>query len=178
MKFQMQICITFVLILLSCHSNVSDDKRIGTEHSKVFRLDKPADNRNETISVGYGRLGGLVLGGTSQERIQTNDDTFRSGEPRDLQKLKSHKYMPEIRELDMNRGYEEGYGMRIKGRLLVKQSGGKTSPVGNRLEVNGASEVTLLYVDATSSTGSTKTHLWRLFCCQVWRGNETDCLES
>lgn len=42
-----------------------------------------ATSWNEAIPIGNGRLGGMVYGGVSQEKIQTNDDTFWSGEPRD-----------------------------------------------------------------------------------------------
>ncbi len=278
------ISIIIILTLLSCNSNVSKDKMSNPEHSTIFFLDKPADNWNEAIPIGNGRLGGLVFGGTSQERIQTNDDTFWSGEPRDLQKPGTYKYLPEIREfllkdqtpkaqdainkhmlglwnqnympladivldftrtgevsnyrreLDMNRGvvtisydqdgihykreifssfpdqaiivrmtaskpksisftagleslvkhqstvaddqvvikgnapkhsdpnytgehdpvYADGHGMRFEGHLLVKQSGGKTNPNGNRLEIKDATEVTLLFVTATSFNGFDK----------------------
>ncbi len=39
------------------------------------------------------------FGGVSEERIQTNDDTFWSGEPRDVQNPSAVQYLPQIRQL-------------------------------------------------------------------------------
>jgi alpha-L-fucosidase 2 len=40
----------------------------------------------------------MVFGGINQEIIQTNDDTFWSGEPRDFQKPGTYQYLDEIRK--------------------------------------------------------------------------------
>lgn len=41
----------------------------------------------------------MVYGGVTRDTIRTNDDTFWSGEPRDLQRPGTYKVLPEIRKL-------------------------------------------------------------------------------
>ena len=43
--------------------------------------DTPADQWVEALPVGNGRLGGMVFGDVSEERIALNEDTLTSGEP-------------------------------------------------------------------------------------------------
>ena len=76
-----------------------------------------AANWNEAIPVGNGRLGGMVFGGVSQEKIQTNDDTFWSGEPRDYQKSGAYQYLPAIRQM-LASGNETGAQTEIDNKLL------------------------------------------------------------
>lgn len=72
-----------------------------TEMDASTRLffNKPATNWHEAIPIGNGRLGGMVFGGTDMELVQTNEDTFWSGEPRDLQKPGAHQCLLGIRQL-------------------------------------------------------------------------------
>ena len=44
---------------------------------------KPAQCFEEALPIGNGRLGAMIYGGTLQERISLNEDTFWSGYPRD-----------------------------------------------------------------------------------------------
>lgn len=76
-------------------------------HTSVFYMNKPAENWNEAIPIGNGRLGGMVWGGIEQERIQTNDDTFWSGEPRNVQNPGAARYLPQIRRLLADRKHGE-----------------------------------------------------------------------
>jgi alpha-L-fucosidase 2 len=68
-------------------------------HSLSYYFDAPAAKWNEAVPIGNGRLGGMIYGGVGQEEIRTNDDTFWSGEPRNLQKPNTHQHLPEIRKL-------------------------------------------------------------------------------
>lgn len=70
-------------------------------------MNKPAENWNEAIPIGNGRLGGMVWGGIKQERIQMNDDTFWSGEPRNVQNPRAAQYLPQIRQLLMDQKHNE-----------------------------------------------------------------------
>ena len=42
---------------------------------------KPAVQWTEALSLGNGRLGAMVFGGITRERLQLNEDTFWSGSP-------------------------------------------------------------------------------------------------
>lgn len=61
--------------------------------------DKPAARWIEALPVGNGRLAGMVFGGTGEERIQFNEETVWTGEPREYQHEGAGKYLPEIRRL-------------------------------------------------------------------------------
>lgn len=67
--------------------------------STIIYMDRPAASWYEATPIGNGRLGGMVYGGIAQDTIRTNDDTFWSGEPRDLQRPGTYKVFPEIRKL-------------------------------------------------------------------------------
>jgi alpha-L-fucosidase 2 len=61
--------------------------------------DKPAARWIEALPVGNGRLAGMVFGGLAEERIQFNEETVWTGEPREYQHEGAVKYLPRIREL-------------------------------------------------------------------------------
>ncbi len=60
---------------------------------------QPASNWNEALPVGNGRLGAMVFGGTSVERLQLNEESVWSKQEEYLDKKDGYKYLPEIRKL-------------------------------------------------------------------------------
>ena len=68
--------------------------------STVMRYAKPAAQWMEALPIGNGRLGAMVFGGVTNERLQLNDDTLWSGPPqRDWNNPVARQYLPEIRRL-------------------------------------------------------------------------------
>ena len=61
--------------------------------------DEPASQWTEALPVGQGRLGAMVFGGVTKERIQFNEDTVWQGAPHDYANKGSHKYLGELRRL-------------------------------------------------------------------------------
>ena len=97
-----------ILLLMFTSSAVAFSGKPKTvPHTSIFHMNKPAENWNEAIPIGNGRLGGMVWGGIKQERIQTNDDTFWSGEPRNVQNPGAAQYLPEIRQLLIDQKHSE-----------------------------------------------------------------------
>ena len=47
----------------------------------LLNYDRPAENWNEALPVGNGRLGAMVFGGVGEERLQLNEETVWAGEP-------------------------------------------------------------------------------------------------
>ena len=82
--------------LLACAGDPPPAKQTS---STILYMDKPAASWYEATPIGNGRLGGMVYGGVTRDTIRTNDDTFWSGEPRDLQRPGTYKVLPEIRKL-------------------------------------------------------------------------------
>src|SRR5262245_60295853 len=60
---------------------------------------QPAKLWVEALPVGNGRLGAMVFGGIAQERIQFNESTVWSGEPRDYSHLGAYQSLGKLREL-------------------------------------------------------------------------------
>ncbi len=60
---------------------------------------QPAAKWTEALPVGSGRLGAMVFGGTSDERIQFNEDTLWTGQPHDYVRAGSGDILPEVRRL-------------------------------------------------------------------------------
>jgi len=66
---------------------------------RALRYDRPAQNWNEALPVGNGRLGAMVFGTVPGERIQFNEETLWTGEPHDYTHPGASGYLNTIREL-------------------------------------------------------------------------------
>ena len=62
-------------------------------------FDTPAKEFTQSLPLGNGRLGAMVFGGVSQERIVLNESSLWSGSPQDADKSDAASYLPEIRRL-------------------------------------------------------------------------------
>lgn len=89
--------------------------------AQTLHYDRPADFFEETLVIGNGRIGGIIYGGTKQDRISLNDITLWTGEP-DLtpKKPDAYTHLPEVRAALDNEEYE-------KADSLVKQLQGHES---------------------------------------------------
>ena len=63
-------CLPILFLLCSC-----------TGGNLSLHYDRPAQFMEESFPIGNGRLGALVYGGTSTDRISLNDITLWTGEP-------------------------------------------------------------------------------------------------
>ncbi|MBZ4188081.1 glycosyl hydrolase family 95 catalytic domain-containing protein [Niabella beijingensis] len=61
--------------------------------------DRPASEWVEALPIGNGRLGAMVFGGITNDRIQFNEETLWSGGPRDYNRKGAYKYLDTIRAL-------------------------------------------------------------------------------
>jgi alpha-L-fucosidase 2 len=73
----------------------------------VLSYRQPAARWVEALPVGNGRLGGMVFGGASDERIQLNEGTFWSGGPYDPVDESAGQYLPRVRTLIEEGRYRE-----------------------------------------------------------------------
>jgi alpha-L-fucosidase 2 len=67
--------------------------------SQVLWYDAPATQWVEALPIGNGRLGAMVFGGISRERVQFNESTIWTGGPHDYARAGASRYLPRIREL-------------------------------------------------------------------------------
>lgn len=90
------------------------------EHRLWYK--QPAQNWNEALPIGNGRLGAMVFGGTSEERIQLNEETVWTRGPRYEDKKDAYKSIPEIQKLIFDGNYVEAE-KRCKETLLTQKKG-------------------------------------------------------
>ena len=60
---------------------------------------QPAEKWTDALPIGNGRIGAMVFGGIDKDRIQFNEETLWTGEPRNYNRTGAYKYLPEIRQL-------------------------------------------------------------------------------
>ena len=68
---------------------------------------QPAQAWGEALPLGNGRLGAMVFGGVTDERVQLNEDTLWSGAPRDWNNPNARDLLPIIRGLIFEGKYAE-----------------------------------------------------------------------
>src|SRR5690625_4541550 len=69
------------------------------KRTKKLLYYKSAQDWNEALPIGNGRLGGMIFGHVENERIQLNEDSIWYGGPRDRNNPDALKYLPEVRKL-------------------------------------------------------------------------------
>ena len=79
-----------------------------TANPNLLWYDKPAANWVQALPVGNGRLGGMIFGGTTNERVQLNDITVWSGGPQpDANRPEAWTHLAEIRQVIGEGRYDE-----------------------------------------------------------------------
>ena len=77
--------------------------------AQTLHYNRPATFFEEALVIGNGTMGGIVYGGTSQDRISLNDITLWTGEPCNMKVYSpdAHKSIPAIREALRKGDYRE-----------------------------------------------------------------------
>jgi len=84
-----------------------NNRSSNTGHSNILWYDKPANDWNEALPIGNGRLGGMVFGKTDYERIQLNEESIWSGSRTVTDKPNAYKYLQEVRRLLFDGKYRQ-----------------------------------------------------------------------
>jgi alpha-L-fucosidase 2 len=99
--------------------------------SMVLWYKQPAGNWNEALPVGNGRLGGMIFGDPSSERIQLNEDTIWTGERRDRNNPAAGKAVPEIRKLLFEGKLHEAEELAASSMLAIPRRLPVYQPLGD-----------------------------------------------
>ena len=113
--------------LLSSSESSADE----TTRSNIIWYRKPAENWNEALPIGNGRLGGMVFGGIENERIQLNEDTIWAGEKRDRNNPAGARSVPEIRRLLFEGQVKEAEALAEKSMLSIPRRLPPYQPLGD-----------------------------------------------
>ena len=78
------------------------------ENANLLWYDQPATKWVQALPVGNGRLGGMIFGGTTNERVQLNDITVWSGGPQPAaNRSEAWTHLAEIRQVIREGRYDE-----------------------------------------------------------------------
>ncbi len=83
---------------------------------------RPAGTWLEALPLGNGRVGAMVHGGVSEERIQLNESTLWSGGPKDWDNPGALKALPEMRRLILEGKFAEAHELGKKMMGTYTQS--------------------------------------------------------
>ena len=74
---------------------------VGSVFSQDLKLwyNKPASKWVEALPIGNGRIGAMIFGDIENDRIQFNEETLWTGEPRNYSRPGAYKYLDTIRQL-------------------------------------------------------------------------------
>src|SRR6187455_2720154 len=92
---------------------------------------QPAMAWNEAAPIGNGRIGAMIFGGVSSERLQLNEDSLWSGGPGDDDNPEALQALPQIRELLFAGKYAEA--QKLANRKLICKGPGSGQGRGARI---------------------------------------------
>jgi len=109
---------SFLFFILICFLFVNQSI-IGQNAPSGMKIwfNKPADNWNDALPVGNGRLGAMVFGGIENERIELNEESVWTGEPRWDANPDALKNLPKVRKFLFEGKYKEAEALAQKGIL-------------------------------------------------------------
>ncbi|MEO6731676.1 MAG: glycoside hydrolase N-terminal domain-containing protein [Ferruginibacter sp.] len=106
------------IIFLLCMNTIS------SQDLKLW-YNQPATKWTEALPIGNGRIGAMVFGGVEQDRIQFNEETLWTGEPRNYNKSGAYKYLDSIRQLLFAGKQKEAEALAEKEFMGLKSNEGK-----------------------------------------------------
>jgi alpha-L-fucosidase 2 len=123
-KATLQLCLVSITLVQSppyfAEAAVTGSSEPPPEALSLW-YNKPAKDWVEALPVGNGRLGAMVFGGVTQERIQLNEGTLWAGGPYDPVNPDAKQALPEARRLIFEGKFKEAdrlIGQRIMARPL------------------------------------------------------------
>lgn len=140
-----RLYISFIIALLSYQA--------GAQQAPLkLWYTKPAQQWEETLPLGNGRLGMMPDGGIQKEHIVLNDITLWSGAPQDANNYEAYKSLPQIRKL-LSEGKNDEAQALIDKDFICKGVGSGGEPFG-KYQVLGDLNLDFTYAENTSKTPS------------------------
>ena len=99
---------------------------LSSQELKLW-YDKPAIKWTEALPIGNGRIGAMIFGGVEQDRIQFNEETLWTGEPRNYNRSGASKYLDTIRQLLFQGKQKDAEALAEEKFMGLKSNEGKRS---------------------------------------------------
>lgn len=93
----------------------------------------PAGSWNEALPVGNGRLGAMVFGGITSERLQLNEESIWSGKPEDFVHPEAKAALPQVRKLLFAGQYAAAQKLAEEKMMGQRKSGSSYQTLGDLL---------------------------------------------
>jgi len=85
---------------------------------------QPAKKWTDALPIGNGRIGAMVFGGVEKDRIQFNEESLWTGEPRAYNKKNAYLFLPQIRSLIQQGKQKEAEALAEKEFMGLKSEAG------------------------------------------------------
>jgi len=102
---------------------------IAQQNLKLW-YNKPAENWNEALPIGNGRLAAMIFGDPGIERIQLNEETVWAGGPHNNVNPDARTVVPELRKLIAEKKFIEAQAL-ANAKMFSKQNGMQYQTVGS-----------------------------------------------
>lgn len=103
----------FIPVSLHIHAQQGD---------RMIRFDSAAKNFTESMPLGNGRLGAMVFGSTTKERIALNEISLWSGGPQDADSDSAYTYLPAIQQYLLQGKNKEAQAL-LQKKFIAKGRG-------------------------------------------------------
>ncbi len=97
---------------------------------------QPAQKWTDALPLGNGRIGAMVFGGVNEDRIQFNEESLWTGEPRNYNKKGAFKYLETIRNLLQQGKQKEAEILAEKEFMGLKSNNGKQQEWINKMRLD------------------------------------------
>jgi len=101
-------------------------KEVLSQDLKLW-YNKPASKWVEALPIGNGRIGAMIFGGIENDRIQFNEETLWTGEPRSYSRPGAYKYLDTIRQLLFTGNQKDAEALAEKEFMGLKSFEGERS---------------------------------------------------
>ena len=118
-----------LLLLAGCGSPV---EKAGSNHLTLW-YNQPAKDWNEALPVGNGRLGAMVFGDATHEKIQINEESIWAGCPVNNNNPRSLQHLPEIQKALFESRFREAWQLANDNMLGTPPRIRSYQPLGDLL---------------------------------------------
>ena len=122
----------FLLFILSFVSVLN----LSAQDNTLLKLwyNKPAKQWVEALPVGNGRLGAMVFGNPSNEKIQLNENTIWAGQPYHNENPDAREALPKVRQLIFEGKYKEAQDL-VNQKFISRNSQGMPYQTAGNLKL-------------------------------------------
>ena len=100
-----------VIILIFCNFIAQAQNNNNNNNNNILWYENAANNWNEALPIGNGRIGGMLFGGVEYDKIQLNEETVWAGEPGNNITKDYYQEIQNIRKLLFDGEYEKAQKM-------------------------------------------------------------------